>query len=102
MTPSAWTLRRDDTGFATLTLDVPGRSANTLASAVLDELGEQLTALERDTPRGLVIRSGKRSGFIAGADINEFTTLRSVDEALVMIRRGQALFDRIEDRKSVV
>ena len=96
MTPSAWTLRRDDTGFATLTLDVPGRSANTLASAVLDELGEQLTALERDTPRGLVIRSGKRSGFIAGADINEFTTLRSVDEALAMVRRGQALFGRIE------
>jgi 3-hydroxyacyl-CoA dehydrogenase/enoyl-CoA hydratase/3-hydroxybutyryl-CoA epimerase len=96
MTPSAWTLSRDDKGFATLTLDVPGRSANTLASAVLEELGDLLTAIESDPPRGLVIRSGKRSGFIAGADINEFTTLRRVDEALVMVRRGQSFCDRIE------
>jgi 3-hydroxyacyl-CoA dehydrogenase / enoyl-CoA hydratase / 3-hydroxybutyryl-CoA epimerase len=96
MTPSAWTYSRDVNGSATLVLDVPGRSANTLSSAVLEELGEKLAAIERDAPRGLVIRSGKRSGFIAGADINEFTTLRSVDEALAMIRRGQVLCDRIE------
>jgi 3-hydroxyacyl-CoA dehydrogenase/enoyl-CoA hydratase/3-hydroxybutyryl-CoA epimerase len=96
MTPAAWTTSRDDKGFATLTLDVPGRSANTLSSAVLEELAGQLAAIERDPPRGLLIRSGKRSGFIAGADINEFTTLHSVDEALVTVRRGQSLCDRIE------
>ena len=75
---------------------MPDRSANTLSSAVLMELGTVLEAIERAPPRGLVIRSGKRSGFIAGADINEFTHLGSVDEALVMIRRGQGLCDRIE------
>lgn len=93
---SAWTYEAGADGIGQLRLDVPDRSANTLSSAVLTELGTVLDAIERTPPKGLVIRSGKRSGFIAGADINEFTALGSVDEALVMIRRGQEACDRIE------
>lgn len=93
---SAWTYETGADGIGQLRLDVPDRSANTLSSAVLTGLGTVLDAIERTPPKGLVIRSGKRSGFIAGADINEFTALGSVDEALVMIRRGQGLCDRIE------
>ncbi len=91
----AWTLKRED-GLATLTLDVAGKSANTLGSAVLQELAEQLTLLEKEVPRGLIIRSGKSSGFIAGADINEFTRFGSVEEALDGVRRGQQVLDRVE------
>lgn len=93
---AAWTLDRDVDGIAWLTLDVPGGSANTLGRAVLAEFAEHLAELEKQPPRGLVIRSGKRSGFIAGADIREFTQLRSVDEALDLIRHGQGIFDRLE------
>lgn len=93
---TAWTYETGADGIGQLRLDVPDRSANTLSSSVLTELGRVLDAIERTPPRGLVIRSGKRSGFVAGADINEFTALGSVDEALVMIRRGQGLCDRIE------
>lgn len=93
---SAWTYETGADGIGQLRLDVPDRSANTLSSAVLTGLGAVLDAIERTPPKGLVIRSGKRSGFVAGADINEFTALGSVDEALVMIRRGQGLCDRIE------
>ncbi len=82
-------------GLGQLRLDVPDRSANTLSSAVLEQLGSVLDAIERAPPRGLVIRSGKGNGFVAGADINEFTRLTSVEEALVMVRRGQGLCDRI-------
>ncbi len=96
MTASAWTYEVGFDGIGQLRLDVPGRSANTLSSAVLVELGTMLAAIESDPPRGLVIRSAKRNGFVAGADINEFTQLGSVEEALVMIRRGQGLCDRIE------
>jgi 3-hydroxyacyl-CoA dehydrogenase/enoyl-CoA hydratase/3-hydroxybutyryl-CoA epimerase len=96
MQASAWNYLRDEGGLGTLVLDVPERSANTLSSTVLTQLGEQLDRIERDPPRGLVIRSGKRGGFIAGADINEFTTLTSEEQALVMVRRGQMLCDRIE------
>ena len=95
MQEPAWKYETDATGLATLTLDVPGKSANTLSSAVLEQLSGQLDHIERERPQGLVVRSGKRNGFVAGADINEFTTLRSEAEALLMVRRGQALCDRI-------
>ena len=39
---------------------------------MLAELDAVLAALESQRPAGLVIRSAKRSGFIAGADVNEF------------------------------
>ncbi|MEN9705857.1 MAG: hypothetical protein RLZZ393_1736 [Pseudomonadota bacterium] len=96
MSNNAWTLTTDGRGIATLALDVPGRSANTLSNAVLEELAGRLDHLERDPPAGLVIRSGKASGFIAGADVNEFTSLADETQALSMVKRGQALFDRIE------
>ncbi len=95
MNPAAWKYETAADGIGTLWLDVPERSANTLSSAVLIELDEVLKGIEASPPRGLIIRSGKKSGFIAGADVNEFTTLSSVDQALVMIRRGQQLCDRI-------
>ena len=96
MADSAWRYDTDEQGIGTLTLDVPGRSANTLSVAVLEELGQVLVGIEAQPPRGLVIRSAKASGFIAGADINEFARVASEDEAVAMVRRGQRLFDRIE------
>jgi 3-hydroxyacyl-CoA dehydrogenase / enoyl-CoA hydratase / 3-hydroxybutyryl-CoA epimerase len=95
MGAQAWSYRQQD-GVGVLVLDVPEKSANTLGSAVLRELGSQLDAIERAPPRGLIVRSAKASGFIAGADINEFTGFRSKDDALAAIQLGQRLCDRIE------
>jgi 3-hydroxyacyl-CoA dehydrogenase / enoyl-CoA hydratase / 3-hydroxybutyryl-CoA epimerase len=95
MSTSAWTLARDSAGIATLTLDIPDRSANTLGGAVLQELAARLDELERSPPTGLIVRSGKASGFIAGADINEFTTFATEQDALRSVRLGQGLCDRI-------
>ena len=39
---------------------------------MLAELRRVLDELEREPPKGLVIRSGKANGFIAGADVDEF------------------------------
>lgn len=94
MTASAWSYRVDD-GIGVLTLDVPGRSANTLGGPVLRELDSVLGGIERNPPRGLLLRSGKTSGFIAGADITEFTAFSTADEALAAIRLGQGLCDRV-------
>jgi len=93
--PAAWQLTRAADGIATLTLDRPGASANSLARAVMQELGAHLTALQVEPPRGLIVRSGKSSGFIAGADIREFTELRTQAEALQLIRAGQQVCDRL-------
>jgi 3-hydroxyacyl-CoA dehydrogenase/enoyl-CoA hydratase/3-hydroxybutyryl-CoA epimerase len=46
--------------------------------------------------RGLVLRSAKPSGFIAGADIREIMTLAGDARALEMIELGQRLFSRLE------
>ncbi|HMA10440.1 MAG TPA: 3-hydroxyacyl-CoA dehydrogenase NAD-binding domain-containing protein [Steroidobacteraceae bacterium] len=95
MSNQAWKYEAGADGIGVLTLDVPERSANTLSSAVLVELEGVLAGIEARPPRGLIIRSGKKSGFIAGADVHEFTTLATVEQALVMVRRGQRLCDRI-------
>jgi 3-hydroxyacyl-CoA dehydrogenase/enoyl-CoA hydratase/3-hydroxybutyryl-CoA epimerase len=95
MSNAAWSYLPAQDGVGVLTLDDPGRSANTLGFAVLTELAATLDGIERAPPSGLIIRSGKKSGFIAGADINEFTTFATVDDALRSIRLGQGLCDRI-------
>jgi 3-hydroxyacyl-CoA dehydrogenase/enoyl-CoA hydratase/3-hydroxybutyryl-CoA epimerase len=95
-TASAWTLDRDAEGIAWLTLDLPDSSANTLGRAVMQELDARLAELEAAVPRGLVVRSAKRSGFIAGADIREFRGLDTEQGAYELVCAGQQVLDRLE------
>src|SRR6185436_19933316 len=90
-----WTLARDAEGIARLTLDREGASTNTLGAPVIAEFNEALDTLERDPPRGLVIASGKASGFIAGADVEEFKAIESEAAALAIVRRGWDTFERL-------
>ena len=69
---SNFKLTRDADGVAWLLFDREGTSANTLSADVIEELDTVLAELESQRPTGLVIRSAKKSGFIAGADVNEF------------------------------
>jgi hypothetical protein len=66
---------------------------------VIIELDVVLGIIEGDQPKGLVFRSAKPSGFIAGADINEFRG--ATDPALVQaaIGRANAVVDRLEALK---
>ncbi|MBV9621869.1 MAG: enoyl-CoA hydratase/isomerase family protein [Gammaproteobacteria bacterium] len=93
--PAAWSLATDTERIAWLTLDKPGTSANVLSSTVLAELEGLLVSLERDPPRGLVLISAKKSGFVAGADIKEFTGILDEASGYTLIRRGQQVFDRL-------
>jgi len=92
----AWTLARDAEGLATLTLDKPGTSANVLSKPVLTELDSLLDQLYEKPPGAVIVRSAKASGFVAGADINEFVPLTSREEAYALIRAGQQVLDRLE------
>ena len=91
-----WNLRRDEDGIAWLCFDKADASTNVLSRDVMIELNDQLEALEKKLPKALVIHSGKKSGFIAGADIKEFTGLKDADEAYEMVRSGQRVLDRLE------
>src|SRR5262245_33471380 len=94
-TPS-WALETDAGGIAWLTFDKPGTSTNVLSREGLTELDTHLRALGAAPPRGLVIRSGKSSGFVAGADVKEFVALESALQAEQMVREAQRVLDRIE------
>ncbi|MGE5169813.1 MAG: 3-hydroxyacyl-CoA dehydrogenase NAD-binding domain-containing protein [Rudaea sp.] len=90
-----WTLTRDAEGIATLIFDRANATTNTLSRSVLAEFREALDALERDPPRGLVIRSGKPNGFIAGADVDEFGDIANADVARALVEYGAQTFDRL-------
>jgi 3-hydroxyacyl-CoA dehydrogenase/enoyl-CoA hydratase/3-hydroxybutyryl-CoA epimerase len=91
-----WRQETDNDGITWLCLDKAEGSANVLSSAVLLEFDDILGQLEANPPRGLVIYSGKINGFVMGADINEFTSIKSAEQGFELIRLGQKLFDRLE------
>jgi 3-hydroxyacyl-CoA dehydrogenase/enoyl-CoA hydratase/3-hydroxybutyryl-CoA epimerase len=89
-------LTRDADGIAWLLFDREGASANTLSADVLAEFDTVLAALETERPTGLVIRSAKTSGFIAGADVNEFRGATDPAAVEAQIARAHAVIDRLE------
>ncbi len=91
-----WRHDRDGDGISWLILDRADSDTNTLSVAVLEELDSLLDEIKKDLPKAVVFRSGKKKGFIAGADINEFLDLTTTQETLIMVKRGQKLFSRIE------
>src|SRR6202165_5879974 len=92
-------LTRDSDGIAWLLFDREGASANTLSADVMEEFDTVLAALESQRPAGLVIRSAKKSGFIAGADINEFRGAADPKLVETTIGRAHAVIDRLEALK---
>jgi 3-hydroxyacyl-CoA dehydrogenase/enoyl-CoA hydratase/3-hydroxybutyryl-CoA epimerase len=92
-------LTRDEDGIAWLLFDRAGASANTLSADVIEELDAVITALEAQRPAGIVIRSAKKSGFIAGADVNEFRGASDPRLVETEIARAHAVIDRLDALK---
>jgi 3-hydroxyacyl-CoA dehydrogenase/enoyl-CoA hydratase/3-hydroxybutyryl-CoA epimerase len=59
------------------------------------ELSQILDRLDKRPPKGLIVRSGKEAGFIAGADIQEFTRLDTPEKGRELVARGWNLFNRL-------
>jgi len=92
-------LTQDGDGVAWLLFDRAGASANTLSSDVMAEFEQVLTALETRRPAGIVIRSAKPSGFIAGADVNEFRGATDPAAVEIMMAQAHLVTDRLEGLK---
>jgi 3-hydroxyacyl-CoA dehydrogenase / enoyl-CoA hydratase / 3-hydroxybutyryl-CoA epimerase len=92
-----WMLARDEDDIAWLVLDKPDASANTLSEEVLAELNDALANLERGLPRGVVLRSAKPAGFIAGADINEFGGMTDTAAVEARLTQAHAVVDRLDN-----
>jgi len=92
-----WSLEIDADRIAWLECDTPGTSTNVLSAAVLHDLDVQLKDIAAKRPAGVVIRSAKASGFIAGADIKEFLKIRTPEEGYELVRAGQAVLQSLAD-----
>ena len=83
-------------GIAIVTLNVPGAPVNTLSTAMASEFDGLLSDLGRDgSVRAIVLISGKADNFIAGADIEQFAELRTVEDATALSRSAQELMNRV-------
>lgn len=81
---------------AWLWLDVPDRAYNVLGRDVMADLHEALNRVEANNAVKLLVFLGKKkNGFLAGADLNEFKTIRTPDEAKTMSAKGQELMHRV-------
>ena len=90
-----WQIVTEADGIAVATLDKQGAAANALSAEVLGEFGQLLDRLDADPPKGLIIRSGKAAGFVAGADIQEFSQLDTAEKGRALVARGWELFNRL-------
>src|SRR5687767_15436955 len=91
-----WRWERDREGLVWLTFDKQGESTNTFSREALEELSRTLTAIQLESPKGLIIRSAK-DGFIAGADVQEFTRFKSGAEALAFVKLGWDVFQQLRE-----
>lgn len=91
-----WHLEISDQRIATLTFDQLDARVNSLSVETVEELDEALNLCVLQAPVGLLIRSGKRSGFIAGADVKAFPTFESAEQVRTLIRRTHQVLSRLE------
>ncbi len=89
-----FTLDIDDDGIALITFDSPGRSMNVLSQEVLGEVAEWTERLKTDAAiKGAVLTSGKKSGFCAGADLDELGSVHAQAEKLSEEDAAKLLYD---------
>ncbi len=91
----------NNSGLATIVLDRP-ETLNAINDAVLDELDQAFTMLERDDQaRVVMITGGGDKAFVAGGDIAAMRQM-SVLEGEKFVYRGQEVLKKIEDSRKVV
>jgi 3-hydroxyacyl-CoA dehydrogenase/enoyl-CoA hydratase/3-hydroxybutyryl-CoA epimerase len=91
-----WKMNLDGNGILWLSLERADSEINTLSREVLRELEQLLEDIRRQEAAGVVIRSAKKNGFIAGADITEFSSVTGSSEALELVEWVHGIFDRLE------
>jgi len=83
-------------GVGAITINRP-KALNALSRATVAELARAVEELAGDdSVRAVVLTGAGEKAFVAGADISEFNTLQSAEEAAEYARAGQAVLNRIE------
>ena len=92
-----WHIETRNDGILILSLDRKDANVNALCQAVLNELDTLIERIAFAPPKGLIVRSTKKAGFIAGADIAEFAEFDAKGTVLDAISNGQNIFQRIAE-----
>ncbi len=91
-----WVIEEKENGIIWLGMDVENASANVLSATVLAELNQLLVHYSKNLPIGIAITSNKAKGFVAGADVKEFTKISNHQEALELVQYGQSVFNQLD------
>lgn len=101
-----WRFEVDVESIGWLTIDTPNSPVNTLSRIATTELETALMRIDdliaSGEVVGLVIQSGKDSGFIAGADVSEFDSMSDPSILPEVLKRAHAVMDRVENMKAPV
>jgi enoyl-CoA hydratase len=81
-------------GVAIVTLNRP--PANALARQLIEELDTILDEVEQDDSARVVLLHGEGRFFSAGADIKEFTNVKTGEEFSRLAENGQNVFEKLE------
>lgn len=97
-TQQAFSLEIYDGNVGVIFIDVPNEKVNTLKA----EFAEQFLAILQQAQstsglKGLVITSGKKDNFIAGADISMIAGCENKSQASELSKAGHVLFDKIDN-----
>jgi len=92
-----WHTELREDGVAVLSLDRKDSPVNAMSQDVLLELGDIVERLAIDPPKGVVVRSTKAAGFIAGADLKEFQEFDRRGTVNDAIRRGQSVYQKLAE-----
>ena len=92
-----WQAEIREDGVVVLTLDRLNSAVNAMSQDVLLELGDLVERMSIDPPKGVVLRSGKPAGFIAGADLKEFQEFDRQGTVNDAIRRGQNVYQKLSE-----
>lgn len=90
---SEFRLERKDNGLVHVVFDAPGRAMNVFSELAIVEIGRIARWLEEADVRGAVIRSGKASGFCAGANLPEIWAAYDMIVATPEPRRFRTAYD---------
>ena len=83
-------------GIAIVTIDLPDRPVNVIRDDFFPAVASIIDSVDSDPLiKAVILRSGKRDSFVAGADLDLVRTFGSAGAAKSFIRQGQALLDRI-------
>ena len=83
-------------GVALVRMDVLGEKQNTFGPEFYEDMEKMVERVESDEAvKAVVLASGKKGSWIAGANIKQIETIKSAEDASQMVTVGQKVMDRV-------